>query len=208
MKKLVLFGNSAIAEIAHFYFTRDSEYEVSGFTVDAKYMNGDKFQGLPVVPFEEVAKEFKPSEHSMFVAVSYAGLNRIRAEKYQAAKRFGYKFVTYISSKSATWSNQSIGENCFILEHVTIQPFVRIGNNVTIWSGTHIGHHSTIHDNCFITSHVVVSGNVEVGRNCFLGVNSTLRDGIHLGERCIIGAGALIMKDTEDDSVYSVESVK
>jgi sugar O-acyltransferase (sialic acid O-acetyltransferase NeuD family) len=206
MKKVVLFGNSGIAEIAHFYLTHDSEYEVSGFTVDAQYVSSDSFMGLPLVPFEEATKAFPTEDHSMLVAVSYTGLNKVRAEKYQAAKELGYKFITYINSKSATWNNPNIGENCFILEHVTIQPFSRIGNNVTIWSGSHIGHHSVVHDNCFITSHVVVSGNVEVGRNCFLGVNSTLRDGIRIGDRCIIGAGAQIMKDTDEDSVYSVKA--
>ena len=37
---------------------------------------------------------------------------------------------------------------------------VRIGNDVVLWSGNHIGHDSTIGDHCFIASHVVVSGNV------------------------------------------------
>ena len=31
-----------------------------------------------------------------------------------------------------------------------------------LWSGNHIGHHTTIDDHCFITSHVVISGNVNV----------------------------------------------
>ena len=50
------------------------------------------------------------------------------------------------------------GDNCFILEDNTVQPFVTIGNNVTLWSGNHIGHDSVIEDDCFISSHVVVSG--------------------------------------------------
>ena len=62
----------------------------------------------------------------------------------------------------------------------TIQPFVEIGDNVTMWSGNHIGHHSKICDNAFISSHAVISGGVEVGRNSFLGVNSTINDHIKL----------------------------
>ena len=95
-----------------------------------------------------------------------------------------------------------IGENCFILEDNTIQPFVRIGHNITLWSGNHIGHHSTIEDHCFIASQVVISGGVEIKEACFLGVNATLRDHIVVGERCVVGAGALLLEDAEPEGVY------
>ncbi len=202
MNRVVVFGNRGIAEIAHFYLTQDSQYEVAGFSVDAQFLDGDSFAKLPLVAFEEIEKYFPPAQYKMLVAVSYTQLNKIRTEKYQAAKKLGYQFISYINSQCSLSGNTEIGENCFILENVVVQPFVRIGNNVTIWSGSHIGHHATIQDNCFVTSHVVVSGNVEVGSNSFLGVNSTIRDGVKIGDRCIVGAGALILQDTEPDSVY------
>ena len=95
-----------------------------------------------------------------------------------------------------------IGENCFIFEDNTIQPFVSIGNNVTLWSGNHIGHHSVIRDHTFIASHVVISGGVEIGEQCFIGVNATLRDHIKVGDRCVIGAGALLLADAAPEGVY------
>ena len=55
---------------------------------------------------------------------------------------------------------------------------VKIGNNVVLWSGNHIGHNTVIRDNCFIASHVVISGFCEIGENCFLGVNSTVINNI------------------------------
>jgi UDP-3-O-[3-hydroxymyristoyl] glucosamine N-acyltransferase len=89
-----------------------------------------------------------------------------------------------------------------VLEDNTIQPFVTIGDNVVLWSGNHIGHHSTIGNHVFISSHVVVSGGVRIGDYCFVGVNATFRDHISVGQRTVIGAGALIMKNTPDDSVF------
>lgn len=95
-----------------------------------------------------------------------------------------------------------IGDNCFILEDNTIQPFVKIGNNVTLWSGNHVGHHSVIEDHCFLASHIVVSGRVRIGRSCFIGVNATFRDHVDIGEKSIIGAGALILSDVQPEGVY------
>lgn len=202
MANIIIFGLGEIAEIAHFYFKHDTEHNVSAFCVDREYLDKDKFCDLPVVPFEEVEKQFPPSSYQVFVALSYSKMNALRAQKYQAAKNKGYQVASYISSKATVWPGLKVGENCFILEDNTIQPFVTIGNNVTLWSGNHIGHHSCIEDNCFIASHVVVSGGVTIKENCFLGVNVTLRDHITLGRNCVIGAGALIVKDAEENGVY------
>lgn len=79
---------------------------------------------------------------------------------------------------------------------------MRIGDDVVLWSGNHIGHHSTIGDHVFVSSHVVVSGHVSIGPYSFIGVNATLRDGIRVGEACVIGAGALLLEDAADRSVY------
>jgi sugar O-acyltransferase (sialic acid O-acetyltransferase NeuD family) len=202
MAKLIIFGAGDIARLAHYYFTRDSEHEVVAFTVDEKYKEGDTFLDLPLVAFESLAKDFPPAEFKMFVALSYAKMNHIREEKYRSAKERGYELVSYVSSRCSFLTDHPIGDNCFILEDNTIQPFVRIGNNVTLWSGNHIGHDAVIEDHCFIASHIVVSGYVRIGNNCFIGVNATLRNSITIAPETLTGAGAVIMKDTVARGVY------
>lgn len=201
-KALLIFGTGDIAQLAHFYFSKDSTYEVVAFTVDAAYLTATEYCGQPVVPFEEVANRYFPEKCEMFIALSYSKLNEVRREKYLASKALGYKLATYVSSRATVLNEGRIGDNCFILEDNTIQPFVTIGNNVTLWSGNHIGHHSTIRDHCFIASHVVVSGGVEIGESSFVGVNATLRDHIKVGSKCLIGAGAVLLTDAEPEGVY------
>src|SRR5581483_3111953 len=145
---------------------------------------------------------YPPGDFAMFVALSYSKLNEVRALKYHEAKAKGYELISYVCTRSVMWGDTEIGDNCFIFENQTIQPFVKIGNNVTMWSGNHIGHGSTIGDHCFMTSHVVVSGHVDIGASSFLGVNATLRDGLKIAPRSVIGAGATIVKDTVEGGVY------
>lgn len=199
---LVIFGAGEIAQLAHHYFSTDSDYEVTAFTVDAAYATESKFCGLPVVPFEELAARYPPDRYDLFVALSYSKLNQVRKEKYLAGKGLGYRIASYVSSRATMLNDGRVGENCFILEDNTVQPFVQIGNNVTLWSGNHVGHHSTVHDHSFIASHVVISGGVEIGEQCFIGVNATLRDHIKIGDRCVIGAGTLLLADAEPEGVY------
>lgn len=202
MKALVIFGTGDIAQLAHYYFSTDSDYKAVAFTVDAEYITEREFCGLPVIPFEQIAQKCPPDTHDFFVALAYSKLNAVRKEKYLAAKAMGYQMASYVSSQATILNGGRVGSNCFILEDNTIQPFVTIGNNVTLWSGNHIGHHSTIQDHCFIASHVVISGGVEIGEQSFIGVNATLRDHIKVGARCVIGAGALLLNDAEPEGVY------
>ncbi|BCF98104.1 hypothetical protein PPGU19_026730 [Paraburkholderia sp. PGU19] len=201
-RPLVIFGTGQIAELAWFYFTHDSDYRPVAFTVDRDFINDTKFCGLPVVPFDELHQHYKPDEVELFVALSYAKVNALRTQKVQEVRAAGYRTASYVSSRATVFPGFAAGGNCFILEDNTIQPFAKIGDNVTLWSGNHIGHHSTIEDNCFISSHVVVSGGVRVGAGTFIGVNSTIRDHVSIGERCVIGAGSLIAADTEREGVY------
>ena len=194
MKKLIIYGTGLIAEVAAFYFQRDSQYQVTAFTNAREFLTADRFQGKPVVAFEDIDLAFPPAEYSAFIALGYKNTNQVRQARYAEAKAKGYGLATYISSR-ATYYDTPVGDNCFILEDNTIQPFVRIGNNVTLWSGNHIGHHSTVHDHCFISSHVVVSGGCDIGEYCFLGVNSTVRDNITMGRFVVVAAGATVMKN-------------
>lgn len=202
MAKLIIFGTGDIAQIASYYFDIDSDHEVAAFTVNREYIKDTLFEGKPVVPFETIEQEYPPSEYKMFIALSYSNLNRIRAAKYSEAREKGYELVSYISSRCSYLSQYPCGDNCFIFEDNTIQPFVRIGSNVTLWSGNHIGHHSTIEDHLFISSHVVVSGHCHVKSFSFIGVNSTIGHQVTVEEENIIGAGTILTKSTEKGDVY------
>jgi sugar O-acyltransferase (sialic acid O-acetyltransferase NeuD family) len=182
--------------------TIDSKYSVVAFSVHSEYMPEKKvFRGLPVVPFETVDNEFNPEQFLFFSPMAPIKMNEIRKKVYVQIKEKGYKFISYVSSKATTFGNK-IGDNCFILENNTIQPFTEIGNNVVLWSGNHIGHHGRIEDHVSFTSHVVMSGHCNIKENCFLGVNSTIRDGITLAKGTLVAMDASITKNTEEWGVY------
>jgi sugar O-acyltransferase (sialic acid O-acetyltransferase NeuD family) len=202
MNKIIIFGLNDTAELAHFYLTHDSDYEVAGFCVDKKYLTQTSFKGLPVVPFEEVEFHFPPSSHDLFAPMTATNMNQDRQRVYESGKSKGYQFISYISSKATVFPEAKIGDNCFILEDNTIQPFTTIGNNVVLWSGNHIGHHGQIDDHVFFTSHVVMSGHCHIKSHCFLGVNATLRDGISLAQGTLVAMSASVTRSTNEWSVY------
>lgn len=202
MAKIIIFGLEDFAELAHYYLEKDSEHQVVAFSVNEKYMPEDKlFKGLPVIAFENIENTYPVTEYKFFAPMSPQKMNRLREEIYHAIKAKGYEMISYISSKATLFDNP-VGDNCFILENNTIQPFTTIGNNVILWSGNHIGHHGIIKDHVLFTSHVVLSGHCVIESYCVLGVNATIRDGLTLAEGTFVAMAASIIKNTEPWSMY------
>lgn len=202
MAKVVIFGILDTAELAHYYLNNDSVHEVVAFTVSKEFIESDSFKGLPVVPFEDITELYPPSDYFLFAPMTAKKMNTLREKIYKEGKSKGYNFISYVSSKTTLFDNE-IGENCFILEDNTIQPFTKIGNNVILWSGNHIGHHGEIKDHVFFTSHVVMSGHCIVESHCFFGVNATIRDYSNIAKGTLLAMGSsLTKKETEEWGVY------
>ena len=205
---IVIVGTGTMGQVVAEYLD-DSPYEVVAFAATREFVKAPECLGRPLVGFEGIENgPHRPSAVKMFVAIGYDKLNRTRARFYRDAKRLGYDLITYVHPTVPLWRSNEIGDNVFVFENNVIQPFVRIGADTTLWSGNHIGHHSRIGEHCFISSHVVVSGQCEVGDYTFIGVNSTLRDGISVGRGCFLGAGTLVLKSTLDGVLFAATATE
>jgi sugar O-acyltransferase (sialic acid O-acetyltransferase NeuD family) len=201
-REVVIFGIGQIAEVAHYYLTAEGGRQVVAFTVDRQYRRAETMLGLPVVNFEEVQDLYSPRAYDMFIAVSFRQVNKLREAKFNEAQAKGYFMTSHVSPRAIVWSGFEVMPNTIIMESNVIQPYVRVGRNVTMWSGNHVGHHTSIGDHCFIASHAVISGSVTIGEGSFIGVNVTIRDNVRIGARNVLGAGALILSDTPDNAVF------
>jgi sugar O-acyltransferase (sialic acid O-acetyltransferase NeuD family) len=203
MAKVIIFGLQDFASLAHFYLKQDSEHEIAAFSVNERYLpKGESFEGLPVVAFEHVENTYPPSRYRFFAPMSHRKMNMLRKSVYDQIKEKGYQLISYVSSRATVLPGVGVGENCFVLEDNTLQPFTLIGNNVMMWSGNHIGHHSVIKDHVFFSSHVVLSGHCVVEPFCFFGVNASIRDGLHIAEGTFVAMSACISRDTEPWGAY------
>jgi sugar O-acyltransferase (sialic acid O-acetyltransferase NeuD family) len=214
MVEVVIFGVKDLAQLAHYYISNDTQYEVAAFTVHEEFMPENREFGYPnqellpdplarypIVPFERVEEIYPPSKYKFFAPMTGSRMNKNREAVYLEGKEKGYEYISYVSSKATVCDNK-IGENCFIFEDNTLQPYTSIGNNVVLWSGNHLGHHSIIKDHVFFTSHVVLSGHCVVESYSWFGVNATIRDGLTIAEGSLIAMGALLTKNTKPWSTY------
>ncbi len=202
MSKVIIFGVKQMAEIAHYYLTHESNHEVVAFCVYEKDLSEeDIFNDLPVISFDQVEKLYPVNEFKFFAPMSSEKMNTEREEVYYSIQKKGYEMITFISSKAIVYA-EIIGDNCFIQAGNVIHPFVKIGNNVMMWSSNLIAHHGEVKDHVTFASHVALAANCTVGENSYLGTNSTIRDGIVLAKGTLVGLATAITRNTEEWSVY------
>lgn len=201
-RQLVIVGAGETANLAYEYFTYDSEYEAVAFAVDPEYVGEGKFLDLPLVAIDKMGELYPPEKVEAFVAFGSGELNYQRDRMCARVKAMGYRFASYVSSRAFVWRNVKIGENCFILEDNTLQPFTEVGDDVVMWSGNHLGHQSKIGSHCFVTSHVVISGFCSVGEHTFIGVNTSVADHTVIGADNFIAMGSAISGKTGDNEVW------
>jgi sugar O-acyltransferase (sialic acid O-acetyltransferase NeuD family) len=201
-RPVVIIGAGENADIAYEYFTHDSPRDVAGFAVEREFLSAPEHQGLPLIAIDDLPKRFPHTDYDTYVAISSTQLNRLRERLYLQVKAMGYTCASYVSSRAFVWHNVTIGENTFVFENNVLQHHVEVGDNVVLWSGNHVGHRTRIADHVFLSSHVVVSGYCSIGAYTFMGVNSCVGDGITIAEDCVVGAGAVVVKDLPARGVY------
>jgi sugar O-acyltransferase (sialic acid O-acetyltransferase NeuD family) len=200
--KIVIYGNGAMARVLHSYARRGMD--VCGFTVDDACIAEEAaaFCDVPLVPFSRVQESFDPTAHRMIVAVGFAEMNELRERKSDEARRKGYSFASYVHESCCRHDGVAIGENCVILEHVSIHPGSSVGDGTFICGNVNIGHDCTIGPYNWINAGVSIAGGCRVGPGGFFGVNASVGQGVALGARNFIAANTLVTKTTGDDEVY------
>ncbi len=202
-KKLIVYGHGKFAEYVRYVFTHDSDYDVIGFCLESSYLAKlNKVEGKSeIFNFDNLEENYNPDQYDLFIAV---GNDKIRERLFLSGKEKGFFMANYISTKAILWKNLSLGQNVFISEDSAIQPFVKIGDN-TIIIGAKIGHHSTIGANSLLST-CIIGANVKIGNNCFLGINSSVKSNIEIGDRNIIGMGSIITKNTGELEVFTTQA--
>lgn len=201
-RKVVIVGTGETGAAMFEYFSHDSEHEIVAFSTERPYITDGLICGCRVVPLDELAATYPPTDYRAFVAVSMINLNRVRRRLYAAVKAMGFQCVSFISSRASVAPSASIGENAIVLENAVLQYNTRIGDNVYVCSGAYVGHSAVLEDDCYLGPDAAVCGFAKIGRSSFLGAKSCIADGLSVAEDCLVGAGAIVLRDTVKRQVY------
>lgn len=142
----------------------------------------------------------------VFVAMLWNRLNADRRSLFEKVQRMNrFKFANIISP-TAIVRGEITGVNCWICDNVIIQESVVVEDNVFVMDKAFVGHRSVVKPHAFLAAGAMVMGSVAVGVQSYVGVNATVFDGTHIGNKCLVGACTYVKRDLPDFSSIKTPS--
>lgn len=173
---------------------QSGKWHLLGFCDDGKTKD-EIVDRLPVLGGMSYLKDVQ-EELNVVIAIADPGVrDKIRRELTNPK----LNFPALIHPSVAINDTISIGEGSIICSDVVMTVNVTIGAFSIVNLKCTLGHDSVLEDFSSLMPAVNISGNVKLGRGVFAGAGAILLQGISIGDRSVIGAGAVVNKSFDSE---------
>lgn len=199
----VIVGAGSYGEV-YLAFLREAGVDIIGFLDDNPELEGGEVRGIPVIgKFGDIPT--LKERYGIEAVYCPLGDNKRRVQILEGARQLGYHTPNFIHpSVKIAPEVQIASEGVYILQTTQIMPFVLIERDVMISAGSNIVHHSRLSQGTFISNGVNFGANIVAKKYSYVGMGATVMTGVKsIGEDCLIGAGAVVIKDVPDNAVVA-----
>lgn len=201
MKSIIIGAGSYGA--VYLAYLQESNVDVIGFIDDNKDLVSTEVDGVKVLGTREDLLSLK-EKYEIEAAYCPIGNNRLRVEILEYCQSIGFKTPNFIHSSVLISPKVVIGNGVYILPNTTIMPHVVIKDFVMISMGVKLAHHSILEVGTFLSTGVNFGASIISRTNAYVGIGSTVMTGVKsIGLNCLIGAGAVVIKDVPDNAVVA-----
>lgn len=200
--KSVIIGAGTYGEV-YLTYLQEAGVDVVGFLDDnPKYAN-QIVRDIPVLgPISKL--DTLMTSDGIEAIYCPLGDNKLRVKFLTKAKNLGYKTPCFIHPSAIISSHVTIGDGVYILLGTTIMPHTIIEDYVMISMGVHLAHHCVLEEGVFLSTGCNFGASIHAHKYAYCGISSTIMTGIHeLGEDCLIGAGAVVIRDVPERAVMA-----
>lgn len=176
-------------------------YNVKAFYDEDEEKVNKVIMGIRVIGKFSEANEDEIQGKKFIVAI---GNNSVRYDLMTKINDLAGETPTLIHPLAVISPSAEIGEGVYIHANAYIWTSVKIANFCIISPNVVIAHHSVIEKACLVSTLSAVGASIKIAEKCFIGMGSTIMTGVsEIGSNTIIGAGAVVVKNVESDSVYA-----
>jgi len=200
MKTLAILGAGHLGQqIAHFAIS-DQQYNHVVFFDD--FSKEKKIKDWDIIgTSSDIVSSYKNNLFQEFILG--IGYNYLDTKQRLFNQFYGViPFGRIIHSSCIIDPTAKINEGTVLYPGVIVDANVKIESNVLVNLGCCIAHDSTIGHSSFLSPRVAIAGFVDIGQRCILGINSTFKDNIELGNEIQIGAGTVVVKSLKEKDIY------
>lgn len=198
--KSVIIGAGTYGEV-YLAYLLEAGVDIVGFLDDDPKYEGREVRGIPVLGSISLLNTLKET-NGVDAVYCPLGNNKLRVKFLSKALELGYETPSFIHQDVVISPNVTIGKGVYILLGTTIMPYTEIKDFVMISMGVHLAHHNVLEEGVFLSTGCNFGASIHAHKFAYCGISSTIMTGLHeLGEDCLIGAGAVVIKDVPDRAV-------
>lgn len=197
--RLAIIGAAALGRQIGEHARTDKGWTITGYYDDRSV--GTEFNGAPVLGSTNCveADYARGRFDGIMIGIGY---NQMAARALHFERLKGrVPFANLVHSSAYVHSSCKMGEGIFLYPGVIIDMAVQLEDNVLIHVGGSVAHDSVIGQHSYLAPGVNVAGYATIGRCCFVGIGATIIDEIAIAPNSIIGAGSVIIHNTDPNSV-------
>lgn len=183
---------------------RQLDIEILGIVSKEKPSENGIFSGIPWYENDEDVMIFDKSTVLLVNGIGSMPGNQIRHKVHSKFKQLGYSFCSVISPKAIVSSFTSLEEGVQIMPGCIVNTNVSVGASTILNSGAIIEHDCTIGKHNHVAPGVVFSGSVITEDFVHIGTGAQVIQGIRIGERALVGAGATVTRNLDSNKTLYV----
>ena len=201
--KSVIIGAGTYGEV-YLAYLQEAGIEIVGFLDDDSKSINQKVCGIPVLGGFDFLACLK-DEYDVEAVYCPLGNNKLRVEILKRALSLGYEVPNFIHSTVVLSPNVKIGDKgIYILPKTVIMPWCNIHDFVMMSVNSVVSHHTILEEGVFLSFGVNFGASIIAHKYAYIGISATIMTGVHeLGENCLIGAGAVVIKDVPINAVMA-----
>lgn len=200
--KSVIIGAGTYGEV-YLAYLQEAGVEIVGFLDDDPKFIGGSVRGVPVLGGISMMATIKQT-HGVEAVYCPLGNNKLRVKFLSMAKEYGLQTPNYIHPSVIISPNVTIGNGVYILLGTSIMPHTVIKDYVMISMNVSPAHHNVLDEGVFLSTGCNFGASIHAHQYVYCGIASTIMTGLHeLGEDCLIGAGAVVIKDVPEKAVMA-----
>lgn len=198
----IIIGAGTYGEV-YLTYLQESGVDIVGFLDDKPELDGKSVRDVPILGNIRSLCTLKET-YGIEAVYCPLGNNKLRVKLLTMARELGYETPNYIHPSVFISPNVTIGKGVYILLGTTIMPYTIIKDFVMISMGVNLAHHNVLDEGVFLSTGCNFGASIHAHKYAYCGISSTIMTGIHeLGEDCLIGAGAVVIRDVPDRAIMA-----
>jgi len=173
------------------------EWVLEGFLSDV-CAPGEHLGRYPVLGGTDQAEDYAARGYHLHYTLHLnAKKKRERVEKLRSLRIPPEAHASAVHPRAYLEPSTELGPGVLVCAQAATSSGVRLGGFTHMYTNAFVGHDSTVADYVTLAAHSVVGARVAAGEGCHIGLNSSLREDVRIGEYAIVGMGAVVLEDVE-----------